>query len=232
MSEAAATALRSFRDVPGWRESFRESAQRLDEVRTGSLFAFPQRICGEPVRALTLADWTVLDQADNPFVAGGVLTVAHAANILWLLSPGFRYDGRWARFKRGLLVGRVMRRMGCNEAAIIEEVDRFIDDAFLDAPGRFSGKPGKGLDAVNWPRKSLEVELCAEVMNQFPALTFDRLRSMPLALFWQWLHEARAKKNPDYRNYQLTDAVNTRANSEFNRLRRAATEKASAPHGQ
>jgi hypothetical protein len=221
----AATALRSFRDVPGWREAFRESAQRLDEVRTGSLFALPETVCGEPVRALTLADWTVLDQADNPFVAGGVRTVAHAVNLLWLLSPNFRYNGRWAKFRRGLMAHRVMRRMGCNEAAILDAVDRFVDDAFLDAPGRFSGPGGaKVPDAPNWPRKALEVELCAEIMTQFPAFTFEGLRRMPLALFWQWLHEARAKRNPEYRNRQITDEVNARANSEFNRLRREAAK--------
>jgi hypothetical protein len=42
---------------------------------------------------------------------------------------------------------------------------------------------------------------------------------MPLAQFWQWLHDARAFKNPEYRNRQLTDEVNGAACNELNRIR-------------
>lgn len=223
MSETA-TVPRTFKEVPGWRESFTQAAERLDNVRTGSLFDLPATICGERVRAFTLADWTVLDQADNPFVSGGLRTVAHASNIIWLLSPGFRMNSRWARFKRGLIIHRIMRRANCDEMGIIDEVNTFIDDSFLDMPGRFSSSSDGGRSVVNWPRKAMEIELCGEVMAQFPAMHYDDLRTMPLARFWQWLHDARARKYPEYRNYQLTDSVNTWANGEVNRLRKEAEQ--------
>lgn len=236
MSPAAAVP-RTFTEVPGWREAFQDAAERLDHVRTGSLFPdLPLTLCGQRVRPLTLADWTVLDQADNPFVAGGVRTVAHAANIVWLLSPRWRRDCRFARFLRGYITRRILQHAACDELGIIEDVGRFVDDAFLDAPGVFSGTPENGgsRSPVNWPRKAMEVELCAEIMAQFPGFTFEGLRRMPLPLFWQWLHEARSKwalaHDTKYRNYQLTDSVNTAACAELNRLRKEAAEAAKS-HG-
>jgi hypothetical protein len=218
----AATLPRTFREVQGWREGFKSAAQRLDEVRTTSLFSLQDELCGERVRAFTLTDWLVLDQANNPFVAGGPRTVAHAANIVWILSPWFRRNSCFARFLRRVLFFRIMCRYRFNEGAIIDAVESFVDDAFIDSPGRFAKGKSAGPSAVNWPRKSFAVELCGEIMKAFPSLTFDALRTMPLAQFWQWLHEARAQMNPEYRNYTLTDAVNTAAMAELNRLKKAA----------
>lgn len=219
-----ATLPRTFTEVAGWREGFKAAAQRLDEVRTTSLFDVPHELCGERVRAFTFTDWLVLDQADNPFVAGGARTVQHASNIVWILSPWFRHNSRFARFLRRVLFFRIMCRYRFNEAAIIEAVESFVDDAFIDAPGRFAKGKSAGVSAVNWPRKSFAVELCGEVMKAFPSLTFEMLRRMPLAQFWQWLHEARSQANPDYRNYTLTDSVNTAAMAELNRLKKQAAK--------
>lgn len=231
MPAEAASIPRTFSEVPGWRESFREAARRLDEIRTGSLFpSIADTLCGERVRALTLADWTILEHAQNPFVSGTVRTVPHAVKIVWMLSRKRCGDSRITRFRQAWLVGKILRRARYDELGIIEEVDRFIDDAFLDMPGRFS-PPSKegGRSAVNWPRKAMEIELCGEIMAQFPSFTYADLRALPLAQFWQWLHEARAQfslKNnlPTYRNHQLTDEVNLRANEEVNRQMREAAQ--------
>lgn len=228
MPAEAASIPRTFSEVPGWRESFREAARRLDEIRTSSLFDIPSPLCGERVRPLTLADWTVLEHVQNPFVSGGVRTVPHAVKIVWILSRKRCADSRITRFRQAWLLAKILRTARYDELAIIEEVDRFIDDAFLDMPGRFSAPAkGAGRNAVNWPRKAMEIELCAEIMAQFPSFTYAELRGLPLAQFWQWLHEARAQfslKNdmPAYRNHQLTDEVNLRANDEVNRQMREA----------
>lgn len=229
----SATAPRSFTEVPGWREAFRDAAKRLDEVRTGSLFPdLPTQVCGEPVRLFSMQDWTVLDQADNPLVAGGAVSLAHCCNLLWLLSPRYRRDGWIARFLRRRLSLRVLRRAGYDEAKVIHEVMDFVDDAFLDWPGRFAA-PSKsgGISPVQWPRKAREIELCGEVMQAYPSFRYEELRAMPLAQFWQWLHDARgvlferAGSKTPYRNYQLTDEVNQQACDEANRLRREAAQQ-------
>lgn len=222
-----------FYEVPGWRDQFRAAAERLDIVRTGSLFPeIPLTLCGQRVRALTLADWTLLEHAQNPLFVGGQCGVEHAAGLIWVLSPEFRRDCKISRFWRAWKVYRVMRWANYDEMAVINAVMAFVDDAFLDAPGHFdkSSKP-QGKSAVNWSRKAMEIELCAEVMTEFPAFSHAYLRKMPLAQFWQWLHEARSQfcsknKLDKYRNFQLTDQINQEANDEVNRIRREERERA------
>lgn len=231
--ETKAPSPLTFRDVAGWREDFKEAARRLDEVRTNSLFNLPSVVCGQRVRDITITDWLILDQADNPFVAGGPRTVAHASNLLWLLSPSFRRDSWLARLLRRRLIWKIMLWARFDEGKVIDDVESFVDDAFIDSPGRFENGKSSGPSATTWERKSFAVERCGEIMNQFPSLTFEALRKMPLALFWQWLHEARAQdayvnKREPYRNYQLTDAVNTAAMAEFNRIKKREREESAA----
>ncbi len=80
--------------------------------------------------------------------------------------------------------------------------------------------------AVNWPEKHFAVDLCADVIRQFPSFSFSDLRAMPLPLFFQWIHAARAAEaranKIDYRHHQLTDFVNLRAQVEFNRMKNTA----------
>lgn len=198
-----------------------EAAEKLDNVRTDSLFpSLPHTLLGREVRSFTLADWTLLHAAKNPYVAGGQATAAHAVSVLWILSqPRHRIDTRWTRFRRSWLTWRVMKRYAFDEARIIDEVREFVGDAFLDMPGRFAVTEKRGTNPVHWPRKTMEVELCAEIIAEFPSFTREDLRWMPLAQFWQWLHAARVLRVPDYRNYQLTDSVNSQAIMELNRLR-------------
>ncbi len=118
-----------------------------------------------------------------------------------------------------------MRRYSFNELEIIAQARAFMDDWFVDMPGYFEASGGDGSGPVNWPRKTLQVELCSDVMRVFPSFRFEDLQRMPLALFWQWLHAARAVRVTEYRNYQLTDFVNTKANAELNRLKREAVSR-------
>jgi hypothetical protein len=216
--------LRSFQDVPGWREAFRAAAKRLDEVRTGSLFPHPLFLCGEPVRAFTLRDWVILDHAQNPFVSGGEIQEVHALKVIWLLHKDWSERGAFSDRRQLRMFSRVGKRT-TDDLEVINEVNVFIDDAFLDMPGRYSTGRKKGISATKWPRKSFAVDLCAEIMGAFPSFTFEALMQMPLAAFWQWLHAARKIEDPAYRNYQETDAVNARACDELNRLRAEAVSR-------
>lgn len=218
------TAPTSFMQIEGWRESFEAARVRLDETRTDALFPeIPTQLCGEWVRAFTLKDWTILADAGNPFVVGGPCEIKHASNILFQLRTGcLRWvkHGRVADALRGQTLKRVLTRYGFDELAVVADVGTFIDDAFLDMPGRF----GKAAPAsvTDLPRYADEVALCGEVMAQFPSFHHEDLRNMPLAQFWQWLHRARKKADPEYRNDQLTDHVNRQALGELNRIRKAA----------
>ncbi len=221
-------ALTSFTQVEGWRESFEAARVRLDETRTDSLFPeIPSDLCGERVRAFTLKDWTVLAASGNPFVVGGSCTIEHASNILWQLRTGalqwMTGNGRIVKVLRGEILNRCLRRYECDELAVVAEVSVFMDDAFLDMPGRFV--KGKENGPSTLPRWSDEVAVCGEIMAQFPSFRYEDLRTMPLAQFWQWLHRARKKEDPEYRNDQLTDEVNRKALGELRRLRKIDAEE-------
>jgi hypothetical protein len=166
-----------------------------------------------------LRDWTILDHAHNPLVAGGKPEIIHALKVVWLIhvrwgERSLRNDWRQLR-----IFARVLRRYRKNPERIMAEVYAFLDDAFLDQPGRYSSGGKTGISATKWPRKALAVELCGEVMSAFPSFRFEELMEMPLAAFWQWLNAARKVKDPEYRNYQETDAVNAQACEQLNRIR-------------
>lgn len=216
----------SFTKVEGWRESFEQAANRQESTRASSLFPeVPQTLCGVSVRALTLADWTLMDLARNPFTAGGKVGLEHAANVVWLVRKRWRWVGcgKFSKWMRRLNLLCILTRYRFDELAIINDVSAFVDDAFLDLPGRHSTAKGKGgLNPVNMPLFSSEVALCSEVMAAFPSFRYDELREMSLAQFWQWLNAARKKADPKYQFDQLTDCVNRDACAELNRLRREA----------
>lgn len=221
--------FRSFREVPGWREAFAEAAQRLDEVRTGSLFGdVTLDLCGERVRTFTLSDWVLLDDAKNPFFSGGKPTVAHALKVLWIVHHEYAPRGFFSNRRQARMFARVLRRYRMNLDALIDDVFDFVDDAFLDMPGRYATGSARGMSPTKWPRKHYAIDLAAEIMQRFPSFSFKALRSMPLAQFWQWLHAARACSDSEYRNYQETDAVNAAACAELNRINKQEREAQAA----
>lgn len=212
--------LTSFTQVPGWREEFERAKKRLSETRTDSLFPeIPEVLCGETVRAFSLRDWTIMEQAGNPLVSGGHATADHASNVLWLLRAGWRArikEGRLARFLRAFTLNRVLQRYNYDELAVVADVATFIDDALLDMPGR-SSRPAP-FDPTKEPRFSSDINICGEIMGAFPAFDFHTLHTMPLAQLWQWLHRARKLRDPEYRNDQITDEINRKALGEKNRI--------------
>lgn len=216
---------KSFTEVEGWRESFKEAAEKQEETRASSLFPeVPTLLLGEPVRQFSLADWTLLDLAGNPFVSGGELTAAHAISVVWVLRKRWRWagHGRVARALRRLLLSGLLVRYKFNESAIVDEVGAFMDSAFMDMPGRYDESDRKGgFNPVNMPRQAFEISLCCEVAAAFPSFSYAQLRTMPLAQFWQWLNAARKKADPEYRNSQPTDLVNRHYLGKLNAIKRA-----------
>ena len=224
---------RSFTEIEGWRESFQAAAKKQEAIRASSLFPeVPQTLCGEEVRALTLADWTLLSMmARSPFFVGGFPDFKHASNVIWILRRNHRDCGHgWrSRWLRRCQLAKLLMRYKGRVDDIATEVAAFIEDAFLDIPGNFAPDAKKqGFTPSRMPHVAAEVTFCGEIMARFPSFRFEDLRRMPLSQFWQWLHEARTAENPEYKNHQMTDLVNRQANAELNRLRREAKEQEQA----
>lgn len=217
----------SFTHLEGWQDDFDAAANTLREVRTGSLFPRVDEILGVRVRPLTLKTWTILDLTDNSLVTGATVTTADCLRALWILRDDWRWVGersRLAKFLRYWRGNRILARARYDEEKIRKLVSEHIDFGFIDMPGRFCTAPAEPLNPVNYPRLSLEIHLASEVMRHFPAFTYDALREMPLAQFWQWLHRARKIEDPEYRNDQLTDQVNRIYCKRLNALRKADRE--------
>jgi len=225
--------IKSFTQVEGWRESFKAAAEKQETIRAGSLFPeVPQTLLGEEVRALTLADWTLLAViAKNPFFSSPFADVSHASNIVWVLKHRVWLarmvlraigNGRFTKLLRKRLFKRILKRYAFDKDRIVNEVNAFIADAFMDSPNYYApdDRKPKGINPTKMPQVAFEISACGEIMEAFPSFTFDKLRTMALPQFWQWLHSARKIENPDYKNHQLTDFVNRDANAEYNRIRR------------
>ena len=215
---------RSFTHIDGWAEDFAEAATTLREARIGSLFPRTEELLGVRVRALTLKTWTILDLTGNSLVTGGEVRTVDCLRALWILRTDWlavEETSKLAKFLRYWRSGRVLARVGYDEAKIQDLVSRHIDYGFLDMPGRFNSVQATPPNPVNHPRISLEIQLASEVMESFPSMRFEDLREMPLAQFWQWLHRARKLGDPEYRNDQLTDQVNRRYLGKLNAMRRA-----------
>lgn len=218
---------RSFTQVEGYREDFDAALKKQHEVRTFSLFRYSDVLFGVRVHPLSLRTWTILDLKGNSLVRGGEVKADDCINALWILRAEWLKVGeatRLAKFLRVFRANRILHRAGYNHHAIKSEVAAYIDDAFLDMPGRFNETPSDPLNSIHRPSVSLEVQLASEVMQKFPSMTFGELRNMPLAQFWQWLNRARKIDDPEYKPDQLTDQVNRRYVGRLNAMRRADRE--------
>jgi hypothetical protein len=213
----------SFTEIEGWREDFDAAKAQLREVRDSSLFALPDVVCGCSVLPITLKTWSVLDAIESPLVCGGEVTCADALRALWILRAdwlGVPEGSRRAKFLRGFRANMTLRACGYDERFIVYAVTQHVESGFMDMPGRFStGSTPE--DPANPSRVNVQILMAGEVMAEFPAWTFEALREIPLAQFWQWLARARKSTNPEYRGDQLTDQVNRRYLGKLNALRRA-----------
>lgn len=108
--------------IPGLREAV-ECERR---VRVTSFLDLPRKLCGVPVRQMTLMDLVRLDAIQSPFVCGGTVSVDDIANFLWLLSPEFsanRLAHRWFYLRN-------LRRL--DYESTVKAISGFIDDAMQD----------------------------------------------------------------------------------------------------
>jgi len=114
-----------FEQIPGYREAVDAEAFQRDLA-----FAeVPEDVAGVTVGPLNWLRFVRLAVIGSPLVCGGRVTPADMAAALWLLSPGYRADSRWHRwrFLRG-----IRRRKFLAVAAALE---RYMESALADAPG-------------------------------------------------------------------------------------------------
>lgn len=111
--------------IPGLAEAI--ATERFS--RNVAYLDLDDRICGVPVRPLTLQHLVTLETIGSPFIVGGRVTFVEAAGFLWLLSPRWRADARWRRW----WFYRSLRKIQFK--ALVDGIREFILDAQRDLPG-------------------------------------------------------------------------------------------------
>lgn len=173
-------------EIPGYKEACeREARVRQDACLPGAL----TRICGVPVRQMTLDDLVLLDAAGNPFVCGGVATAPHIAQFLWIISPQFgafrSLDGRpfpriraWREARAKARFTRSIRLIDSTEA--IAGIQSYMDEMFLDTPPSRSGHDNEP------PIVSFSASIVSVLATRF-GWTHAEVRSLPIPLIYQYI---------------------------------------------
>ncbi len=114
-----------YENIPGLREAIAQ--ERFD--RTAPFLGLPETVCGVECRPLTLLDVLRLDCIGSPFVVGGMPN--REACIAFLkLQQHHRCIRHWWAF------------VTLDWSKATEEIYRFVDEAFADAPPSGAGGDG------------------------------------------------------------------------------------------
>jgi len=131
----------NLRDIPG----FKEAVEAEQAVRSSVLLGIGADVCGIEVRPFTVLDLIHLQAIKSPFVSGGFISRMDCLRFLVLQSVDYRKPGPgwWERFKlRRRNKGIMARLKGRSTEDMIEGINGFIDDAFMDAPAGSADSSG------------------------------------------------------------------------------------------
>ncbi len=116
-------------EIPGY-----ESALALErKSRCIAILGLPQTICGVRVESLTPWRLEWLREKDNPFIVGGMISVAHMLQFLWLVATDSGEAMQMDSF--------IERHATLNAIELREGIDSYLNNAFMDSPQGKSGTP-------------------------------------------------------------------------------------------
>ena len=159
-------------------------------------------LCGEIVVPLSMRRMIWLEQAHNGFICpwrweNDDELIGHALALVWFLRPQFRppsvgetsFIKSWvqATTEHRFRV-RVLGRM--DPRALVEEVEEFLADAFMDAPTGGNGSNISGASYAAWPAYVFDKFADAGLTH-----TPDQILDMPIKRLWQHMRVALARCN-------------------------------------
>jgi hypothetical protein len=191
---------RSSQDLPGFWESIRAARAAQLEHRRAAYHATPERVAGVMVRPLTVRDCDALEGLRNPFVSGGLLTEAAAAQVLWVCSVGFvPGSGRWALYQRNRMLRR-LAKAGITGPALIGVVQSWVSREFSEF-----GDPGNG--PPRFPIASIAVSIVTRIQTLGLPLLDDQILDMPVRLVAQKRNVLANAKDPTFRGHDAADEI-------------------------
>lgn len=174
-------------EIPGYREAVKREAQVRDTAFLDGL----EIVCGVEVCPLSLRRLIWLEQAHNGFVCPFRFDtdeeyLAHALQVVYFCSPKFKLPqspklGFMWVFLNGIRQDRFFNktlRHG-TPAQIVNEIQDWIKDAFMDSPAGGSGVSHASY--ASYP--AYIVDRFAEAGLPF---TYDQIMDMPLRRLWQF----------------------------------------------
>ncbi len=228
------TALEASRPLhlPGLAAYRAAAAQRLAEAACD----VPDVVCGQRVRPLTPASFSMLAATRSPFVSGGRPRESDVRDYLWFHSPLWcPFGARFFRLRKWHALRRFNHRMGRTWlrhlrrpfdrtivlALAVDEIETLVDQAFACAPG--GGGKGRA------PLATLEAHLIHAFASAYGWLP-ERTRHTPLRLLLQLdrcLRLARGETVRDSTEEAMLFAHLQARNAELAAARAAAPEAAS-----
>lgn len=142
-------------------------------------------ICGVRVRVLTLRDVVMLEELENGFFCPWRFDsdeefLSHCAQLVWWLSDLPKPPLHSQSVFHPWVAGRqrqLLRYLACHPKRLAEETNRFLKDAFMDAP-KGSGSQGTAVAATP---AYLADTLAAGGFK----ISTEEMMDMPLAKLWQ-----------------------------------------------
>lgn len=174
-------------EIPGLREAIKREAR----VRDTAFLDGHEIVCGVEIVPLSLRRLIWLEQAHNGLVVpwkwdSDAELFSHAVSFLYFLRPDYRppfspKETFWQSFRSGwkeqLFLGRFNKT---DRKAMIDEINDWIADSFMDAP---SGGGNEVTPASYASYPVYLIDLFAEAGLTF---TYSEIMDMPLARLWQF----------------------------------------------
>lgn len=196
--------------IPGYAEAVREERRRRNRVE----FSIPETVCGVPLRPLTLADVTILqesgcsyfDDSDDAYDAATSLVI-----LLWwqwTCRPQRFLSWRKRRFARR--IGRIPSDRANDEAS------SWMRWMFADAPPHRSSPAGSPP-----PITSFAVSITDRVASRCSWPRHDIINT-PLPILWQHIKIAASMDNPKAPRFNPSDRVKSEYLRSLNEKKQSA----------
>lgn len=113
--------------IPGYDEALAHERALREEV-----FAFDfDLVCGVRVLHITPQLLARLFRVNTPFLGEGECNINHVVQLLWIVSPLYSEN---IEARDAFIEGALPKLLEIGQEECIEDINRFLDDTFLDAP--------------------------------------------------------------------------------------------------
>jgi hypothetical protein len=202
--------------IPGYREA----VERETLVRDASFLDLDERIGPFDAVPLTLRHYLILRLSKSPLLSGATPSPDQLAAFLWVVSPGYRPDGLWARGQFLRRVRKVIRHLS-DAAAVVDAARSYVAEAWMDS----SGGESRTVDSAAY--YSDAAGLCSLFAREF-GWSVEYTMARPLKQLFQMLKAVKTWHNRKTVLFNPSDKIRHKYLLELNAKLKAAKATAVA----